>query len=199
MNFQKMCLGFFISQVSNTLRKWIFIVTLFFKKISSWAKHPQPKFIRLKIESLFLCLSFGKWVGYGRKPFFTFCIFTMLKISWKFSSTREVVGCTRVPSQKIWIWKNILAGFYSRKSVFFTLFLPLTAGFPSKNRMLLTHPQHDFKNFWKHFCWLYSNVNTPYKRQVWPKPRRAKVALLTYFFTFCNFCGSPITWLNSFP
>ena len=87
--------------------------------------------------------------------------------------------------------KKILPGFYSRNSVFFTLFLPLTTGFPSKNRMLLTHHQHDFENFRKHFSWLYSNVNTPYKRQVWPRLRCAKVALLTYIFTFCNFLWEP--------
>ena len=129
----------------------------------------------------------------GEKLFLHFRIFTMLKISSQFSSTWEVVCCTRVPSQKIWIWKIILAGFYSRK-VFFHSFLPLTTGFPSKNRkdrMLLTHHQHDFENFWKHFCWLYSNVNTLFKRQVWPRPHRAKVALRTYIFTFCNFLREP--------
>ena len=86
--------------------------------------------------------------------------------------------------------------FLLTKKGFFTLFLPLTTCFPPKNRMLLTHHQHDFENFWRHFSWLYTNANTPYKRQVWPRPRRAKVALLMYIFTFCNFCGSPITWLN---
>ena len=80
---------------------------------------------------------------------------------------------------------------FIQEKVFFHSFLPLTTGFPSKNRMLLTHHQHDFENFWKHFSWLYSNVNTPYKRQVWPRPRRAKVALLTYIFTFCNFLWEP--------
>ena len=84
--------------------------------------------------------------------------------------------------------------FLFKKKCFFTLFLPLTTGFPSKNkkdRMLLTHHQHDFENFWKHFSWLYTNANTPYKRQAWPRPRRAKVALLTYIFTFCNFLREP--------
>ena len=87
---------------------------------------------------------------------------------------KSTVRCTRVPSQKL-SEKQFWPVFIQEK-VFFHSFLPLTTGFPSKNRMHLTHHQHYFEKFLETFlltllkCEHTRNNMAKFSREISRKP-----------------------------
>ena len=112
------------------------------------------------------------------------CTFSQWWQLMKVIKMQENLQCIFKYSHRKFDWKQYMWLFFILKKLFFSQKICLHDRASPKNKMLLTHHQGDFGNFFKKICQCFSKVNNPSKWLSGPRDFGKKLLSFFHGYTF---------------